>query len=88
MGYHRMPVTPPDHEKRTEMTTTEFTVTGMTCGHCEQAIRDEVDQVPGVIGVEVSTATGLLSVTTDGLSIDASAILKAVEEAGYTALPV
>ena len=29
------------------MTTTEFTVTGMTCGHCEMSVREEVEEIPG-----------------------------------------
>ena len=34
------------------MTTTEFQVTGMTCGHCEQAVSQEVGQIAGVAAVE------------------------------------
>ncbi|MCX7522254.1 heavy metal-associated domain-containing protein [Microbacterium sp. STN6] len=67
------------------MTTTEFTVTGMSCGHCERAIRDEVTAVPGVTGVEVSAATGTLQVTSD-VAVDDRAVLAAVDEAGYSAV--
>lgn len=66
------------------MATTEYTVTGMTCGHCEASVREEVSEVPGVQGVEVSHETGRLTVTgADDVSTDA--VLAAVEEAGYTA---
>ena len=66
------------------MATTEYTVTGMTCGHCEASVREEVSEVPGVQGVEVSQETGRLTVTgADDVSTDA--VLAAVEEAGYTA---
>lgn len=62
----------------------EFTVTGMTCGHCEGAITREVSGIPGVTDVEVSAQTGRLSVTAQG-PVDAAAVLAAVDEAGYSA---
>ena len=69
------------------MSTSEFQVTGMTCGHCEMSVREEVGQVPGVEDIQVSAETGSLVVTgTDG--VEASAVLAAVDEAGYTAVPV
>lgn len=66
------------------MNTTEFTVTGMTCTNCEKHVREEVSTVAGVTAIEVSHATGRLSVTTNG-PIDANAVIAAVDEAGYTA---
>lgn len=63
---------------------TEFTVTGMTCGHCEMSVREEVEQISGVNAVEVSAATGRLVVSGD--AIDEAAVLAAVEEAGYQAV--
>ncbi|QZY50732.1 heavy-metal-associated domain-containing protein [Leucobacter tenebrionis] len=67
------------------MATTKYQVSGMSCGHCEVAIRGEVEQIPGVTGIEVSSATGNLAVTTDGAPVDDAAVLAAVEEAGYEA---
>ena len=68
------------------MTTTEFQVTGMTCGHCETSVRNEVSQLPGVENVNVSARTGKLNiVSTD--PVDPGAVLAAVNEAGYTATP-
>lgn len=66
-------------------TTTEYRVTGMSCGHCESAVRAEVSEIAGVTGVEVSAATGLLSVTSDA-PLDDAAVLAAVDEAGYEAV--
>lgn len=66
------------------METVTFTVTGMSCGHCEKAIRAEVSQLPGVQQLAVSSATGSLSVT--GTALDANAIIAAVAEAGYEAV--
>ena len=66
------------------MTTTQFQVTGMTCGHCAMSVREEVQEVAGVTGVEVSHHSGQLTVTSD-LPVDEAAVVAAVEEAGYQA---
>jgi copper chaperone CopZ len=67
------------------MSASEYQVSGMTCGHCEGAVRGEVGQIPGVNGVEVSAQTGKLVVTA-AEPVDDAAVLAAVEEAGYTAM--
>ena len=67
------------------MTTNEFQVTGMTCGHCEMSIREEVAEVPGVEDIQVSAQTGVLLVTGSD-SLDDAQILAAVAEAGYSAV--
>ncbi len=69
------------------MTTNEYKVTGMSCGHCEQSVREEVETLAGVTEIEVSAKDGKLVVTFDGAADDAG-VLAAVEEAGYTAEPV
>ncbi|MBX7433940.1 heavy-metal-associated domain-containing protein [Mycobacterium sp. Y57] len=69
------------------MGTSRYTVTGMTCGHCERSIRQEVGGVAGVQDVEVSAKTGALVVTSDG-PVDDAQILDAVDEAGYSAVRV
>lgn len=62
----------------------KFTVTGMSCGHCENAVRDEVGGLHGVAQVQVSAAAGSLAVTLqDEADVTDEAILAAVEEAGY-----
>lgn len=66
------------------MSTNDYQVTGMTCGHCESSVREEVSEVPGVTAVEVSAASGRLTVTSTG-QVDDAAVLAAVDEAGYTA---
>lgn len=68
------------------MTTSEYQVTGMTCGHCEAAVREEVGQVAGVEAVEVSADSGRL-VVTSAQPVDDAAVLAAVDEAGYAATP-
>ncbi|TFV62670.1 UNVERIFIED_ORG: copper chaperone [Bacillus sp. AZ43] len=64
------------------MTTSTYTVVGMTCGHCVSAVTEEVSQVPGVTGVDVDLASGGLTVTSDA-PVEDDAVRAAVEEAGY-----
>jgi copper chaperone len=67
------------------MTTSEYLVSGMSCGHCEAAILGEVNQIPGVRGVDVSPRTGRMVVTS---SAPIDEVLGAVDEAGYEAVLV
>lgn len=67
------------------MASNTYQVTGMTCGHCEMSVREEVGEIAGVEGVEVSHQTGTL-VVTSAQEIDDAAVLAAVEEAGYSAV--
>ncbi|ORV81494.1 heavy metal transporter [Mycobacterium interjectum] len=69
------------------MATSEYRVTGMTCGHCEAAVRAEVAQIPGVDGIDVNARSGRL-VVVSSVPIDANAVLGAVDEAGYEAVLV
>jgi copper chaperone len=69
------------------MTTAEFQVSGMSCGHCEVAVRGEVSGIAGVESIEVSAATGRLLVTSTAALPD-QAVLDAVDEAGYSATRV
>lgn len=66
------------------MATTEFKVTGMTCGHCEMSVREEVEEIPGASVSQVSHETGRLVVESDQ-PVDDAAVKAAVEEAGYSA---
>lgn len=65
------------------MSTTErnYTVKGMTCGHCKASVIEEVEQVAGVSGVEVELESGRVTVRGTGFSDDA--VSAAVDEAGY-----
>jgi len=58
-----------------------YTVPGMTCGHCELSVRDEVEELAGVSSVEAHRTTGRLVVR--GEAIDDAAVRAAVEAAGY-----
>lgn len=66
------------------MVASEYQVTGMTCGHCEMSVREEVSQIPGVEHIDVSAETGKLVVTSSA-PLDDADVLNAVDEAGYEA---
>lgn len=67
------------------MSKSEYQVTGMTCGHCELSIREEVSQIPGVEDIQVSAQTGRL-VVSSATPVEDAAVLAAVDEAGYSAV--
>lgn len=66
------------------MTTQNYSVTGMTCGHCEASVREEVSEIPGIESISVSATDGTLSIIANQ-EIDDQKVLAAVEEAGYEA---
>jgi copper chaperone len=68
------------------MSTATYTVTGMTCGHCERAVNEEVNRIPGVLDVDVDLATGQVQVTSEK-PLDEATVKEAVEEAGYELAP-
>lgn len=63
-------------------TTTEYTVTGMTCGHCASSVREEISEIAGVTDVDVVVETGRVTVTSEQ-ALDDARVRAAVEEAGY-----
>lgn len=66
-------------------TTTEYAVTGMTCGHCEGSVSSGVAQIAGVTEARASAQNGTLIVTSHA-PLDDAAVLAAVDEAGYQAV--
>ena len=63
-------------------TTSTWTVTGMTCGHCVASVTEELQELPGVTGVQVDLPTGAVTVTSDD-ELGREAVEAAVTEAGY-----
>lgn len=59
-----------------------FTVKGMSCGHCVNAVNEQITSLPGVQRVDVDVATGVVTVTSDR-ALTESEVAGAVEEAGY-----
>ena len=66
--------------------TTDLTVTGMTCGHCEMRVKMALEKVPGVKEAKTDHEKDLAVITTDG-EVDMDALVKAVKDAGYEAHP-
>jgi copper chaperone len=62
----------------------EFTyqVSGMHCGHCAQAVTEEIGAIRGVQGVDVDVASGRVTVQSDA-PLSADDVRAAVTEAGY-----
>ena len=71
---------------RTFIGSTTFTVTGMTCGHCQRAVAEEISAVDGVESVDVDLASGTVTVST-ARPVDRADIAAAVDEAGYALVP-
>lgn len=63
-------------------TTKEYLVEGMTCGHCEMSVKEEVGEIAGVSEVAASHASGKVSVT--GEDFTDEQVAAAVAEAGYS----
>lgn len=63
----------------TDQTIHRFSVPAMSCGHCETAIKDEVNKIQGVLDVAVDLDAKTV-VVTGGAD---PAIRDAIDEAGY-----
>ena len=62
----------------------QYTVTGMTCAACQARVEKAVSRVPGVTSCSVSLLTNSMGV--EGTA-SADAVMAAVENAGYGAMP-
>jgi copper chaperone len=60
-----------------------YTVPGMSCAHCVQAVRTEVEALGGVESAAVDLDTKRVVVR--GPDLDDTAIRAAIDEAGYNA---
>jgi len=63
--------------------TTVFRVPGMSCGHCVEAVEDELSAVAGVESASADLETKL--VTVRGSALDDASLRAAIAEAGYEA---
>ena len=64
------------------MSTSIYTVTGMTCSHCVASVTEEVTKIPGVTDVQVDLASGAVAIASEEPVAERS-VREAVEEAGY-----
>ena len=63
--------------------TLEYTVPGMSCGHCKAAVERQLEGVSGVESVVVDLDSKRVAVTGTGLSDET--LRSAIEDAGYEA---
>lgn len=63
--------------------TITYSILGMTCAHCERAIKSGLAAIPGVQSVDVDLKSKL--VTVGGVNLDDVALRAAIDEAGYEA---
>lgn len=64
------------------MITSTYTVVGMTCGHCVNAVSAEMGRLAGVNNVEVDLDSGAVTVTSAG-PLAAADVAAAIDEAGF-----
>ena len=62
-----------------------YRVEGMTCGHCEAAVKAELVRLPGVRDVVVDLDAHLVRV--QGMDLEDTTIRAAIDAAGYAAEP-
>ncbi|MER5894179.1 heavy-metal-associated domain-containing protein [Streptomyces sp. NPDC001876] len=62
--------------------TTVYEVKGMTCGHCEGAVSEEISGIDGVSSVKAEASTGRVTVASRA-PLAEDAVRAAVDEAGY-----
>ncbi|WP_226085193.1 copper chaperone CopZ [Mesobacillus sp. S13] len=65
------------------MEKTTLNVSGMTCGHCEKAVKNALMGVDGVSSVVVSLSEGKAEVEYDASKAEVSKMKSAVEDQGY-----
>jgi copper chaperone len=65
------------------MEKTTLQVTGMTCGHCEKAVKTALLNVEGVSDVSVSLKDGKVEVGYDSSKAPIVKLKEAVEDQGY-----
>jgi copper chaperone len=66
------------------MTPSTYLVPGMTCDHCTVAVTQEVSKVAGVAAVSVDLDAKLVRI--QGSAVDETAVVAAIDEAGYDAV--
>ena len=64
------------------MSTQEFRVLGMSCGHCVRFVTEELEVLPGVESVTVDLPAERVTVVSSH-ALEPAAVRTAVEAAGY-----
>lgn len=61
-------------------------VNGMTCEHCEKAVKGALQELEGVYGVEVHLSSGKVDVSYDEAYVGKPMMKEAIEAQGYEAV--
>ncbi|KQB94107.1 hypothetical protein GEPA3_0847 [Geobacillus sp. PA-3] len=65
------------------MMTITLYVQGMTCGHCQMAVTNALQELDGVKRVEVHLQEGMVDVDYDETKVSVDKLKEAIEEQGY-----
>ena len=65
------------------MTELKLTVTGMTCGGCESAVRRALSMIDGIADVEASHAGNMVTLKYEPAKITPATIAQRIELLGY-----
>ena len=65
------------------MEKTILNVEGMTCSHCENAVKNAVGKLDGVSGVTVDLAGKTVAVDYDAAKVSLQDIKNAIDDQGY-----
>jgi copper chaperone len=63
---------------------TDLAIEGMTCQHCQRAVKNALEAIDGVVSVEVDLDRGSARIAG---TADVAAMIRAVEDEGYRASP-
>ena len=58
-------------------------VNGMTCGHCEKAVKGALEELEGVHGIEIHLDAGKVDVKYDEAFVTKEKMKDAIEDQGY-----
>jgi copper chaperone len=67
--------------------TLQLTVTGMTCGGCENAVKKALQQIDGVEEVSASHSANLVGVSYDADRVTRAMLKQRIEALGYDVAP-
>jgi Cu+-exporting ATPase len=71
-------------EEKVQVKNLTLNVDGMSCGHCENAVKQAVGNIEGVTNIEVSLAKKTVDVEFDFTKVSVDEIKDAIENQGYT----
>ena len=66
-----------------ELTIKKLNVEGMSCSHCERAIKDALSELDGVAKTEVDLSANTVTIEYDMEIVSESNLVETIEDAGY-----